>query len=65
MTKIPPAAQVLIDFKPQHDFFIGIDSDGCAFDVMELKQKECFTPATIRAWDLQPISKYRARPRSG
>ncbi len=22
MTKIPPAAQVLIDFKPQHDFFI-------------------------------------------
>ncbi len=58
MTKIPPAAQVLIDFKPRQSFFVGIDSDGCAFDVMELKQKECFTPVTIRAWGLQPISKY-------
>ncbi len=58
MAKTPPSAQVLIDFKPQHDFFIGIDSDGCAFDAMELKQKECFTPSTIRVWGLQPVSKY-------
>jgi phosphoglycolate phosphatase-like HAD superfamily hydrolase len=58
MSKIPPAAQVLIDFKPQQSFFVGIDSDGCAFDAMELKQKECFTPSTIRVWGLQPISKY-------
>lgn len=58
MAKFPPAAQALIDFKPTQPFFIGIDSDGCAFDVMELKQKECFTPVTIRAWGLQPISKY-------
>lgn len=58
MSKIPPAAQVLIDFKPKQSFFVGIDSDGCAFDAMELKQKECFTPSTIRVWGLQPISKY-------
>lgn len=58
MNKIPPSAQVLIDFKPQQSFFVGIDSDGCAFDAMELKQKECFTPSTIRVWELQPISKY-------
>jgi phosphoglycolate phosphatase-like HAD superfamily hydrolase len=44
--------------KPQKDFFIGIDSDGCAFDTMEIKQKECFTPNIIKFWDLQPISKY-------
>jgi len=25
---------------------------------MELKQKECFTPSTIRVWGLQPVSKY-------
>jgi phosphoglycolate phosphatase-like HAD superfamily hydrolase len=25
---------------------------------MELKQKECFTPCTIRCWDLQGVSKY-------
>ena len=24
----------------KHDFFIGIDSDGCVFDTMEVKQKE-------------------------
>ena len=58
MANILPAAQELIDFKPRRSYFIGVDSDGCAFDVMELKQKECFTPITIRAWGLQPISKY-------
>jgi hypothetical protein len=34
--------QRLQQFVPQHPFFIGIDSDGCVFDSMELKQKECF-----------------------
>ncbi|MCU0484891.1 MAG: HAD family hydrolase [Anaerolineales bacterium] len=58
MSKIPPLAQELIDFQPKHPFFVGIDSDGCAFDAMELKQKECFIPSTIRVWGLQPISKY-------
>lgn len=51
-------AQPLRDFKPEHDFFIGIDSDGCAFDTMEVKHKECFTPNTIKHWGLQPVSKY-------
>ena len=31
----------LLNLKPQKEFFIGIDSDGCAFDTMEIKQKEC------------------------
>jgi len=48
----------LINFKPEHDFFIGIDSDGCVFDSMEPKQKECFCPVTIEKWDLAAISKY-------
>lgn len=58
MSAIPDAVQKLIAFQPRHSFFVGIDSDGCAFDAMELKQKECFTPTTIRVWGLQPISKY-------
>src|SRR5512136_1717378 len=58
MSAIPEGAKVLVDFKPSQSFFVGIDSDGCAFDAMELKQKECFTPSTIRVWGLQPISKY-------
>lgn len=51
-------AKVLREFKPGHDFFIGIDSDGCAFDSMEIKQKECFCPNFIKHYDLQPVSKY-------
>ncbi len=51
-------AQPLHDLQPEHEFFIGIDSDGCAFDTMEVKHKECFTPNTIKHWDLQPVSKY-------
>ena len=38
------------------DFFVGIDSDGCAFDTMEIKHKECFIPNIINVWDLQPVS---------
>ncbi len=48
----------LKNMKPQKDFFIGIDSDGCTFDTMEIKQKECFIPNIIKYWNLQPISKY-------
>jgi len=45
-------------FEPQHDYFVGIDSDGCAFDTMEIKHKECFIPNIIKFWDLQPVSKF-------
>ncbi len=58
MSSYPAAAQPLADLQPVKPFFIGIDSDGCAFDTMEIKQKECFCPNTIRYWDLQPVSKY-------
>ena len=51
-------AQALADFKPQSKFFVGIDSDGCAFDSMEIKHKECFCPAIIKYWNLQPVAKY-------
>ena len=42
----------------KHDFFVGIDSDGCVFDTMEVKQKECFCPAFIKHFGMQPASKY-------
>jgi phosphoglycolate phosphatase-like HAD superfamily hydrolase len=57
VTTIPDAAGVLVDFQPAHGFFVGIDSDGCAFDAMEIKHQECFTPTTIRCWGLQPVSR--------
>ena len=46
------------DYTRQHKFVVGIDSDGCAFDTMEIKHKECFIPNTIFHYNLQPISKY-------
>jgi phosphoglycolate phosphatase-like HAD superfamily hydrolase len=51
-------AQTLADFKPQFKFLVGIDSDGCAFDSMEIKHKECFCPNIIKHWNLQAVSKY-------
>ncbi len=48
----------LDSFARQHDFLVGIDSDGCAFDSMEIKHKECFIPNFIKHLGLQPISKY-------
>lgn len=58
MPDYPDAARPLADLEPRHEFFIGIDSDGCAFDTMEIKHKECFIPNIIQYWGLQPISKY-------
>jgi phosphoglycolate phosphatase-like HAD superfamily hydrolase len=53
-----PSYDKLKALKPQHEFFIGIDSDGCVFDSMEIKHKECFIPPFIKHFELQPISKY-------
>lgn len=39
-------------FTPRHDFLIGIDSDGCVFDSMEVKQIRHFHPLILETWDL-------------
>lgn len=46
------------DYKPTKEFLVGIDSDGCVFDTMELKHKECFIPPFINHYGLQGVSKY-------
>jgi len=48
----------LKEFQPRHEFLVGVDSDGCVFDTMEIKQKECFAPVTIDVWSLQAVAKY-------
>ena len=50
-----PALQ---DFRVNHSYFVGLDSDGCVFDSMEIKHKECFAPMFIKHWRLQAASKY-------
>lgn len=45
-------------FRPRHQFLIGIDSDGCVFDTMEVKQKRCLQPNIIKHWSLEAIAPY-------
>lgn len=51
-------SNILEDMKKEHDFLVCVDSDGCVFDNMELKHKECFCPATVNIWGLQGVSRY-------
>jgi phosphoglycolate phosphatase-like HAD superfamily hydrolase len=56
MADVDPA-KPLKDFKPKYKFFVGIDSDGCAFDTMGIKQRECFCPWLIAYFGLQPVAQ--------
>ena len=56
MANVDPA-KPLKDFKPQKKFFVGIDSDGCCFDTMGIKQRECFCPWMIGHFSLQPVAQ--------
>jgi len=58
MTAPGDAQRILREFPKRNDFFVGIDSDGCAFDTMEVKHKECFIPNIIKFYNLAAISKY-------
>ncbi len=60
MTMTTPAdpQAALRDFPRRHEFFVGIDSDGCAFDTMEVKHKECFIPPFIKHFHLAAVAKY-------
>ena len=56
MTDFDPA-KPLKEFKPKKKFFVGIDSDGCVFDTMGIKQRECFCPWMIAYFGLQPVAQ--------
>jgi phosphoglycolate phosphatase-like HAD superfamily hydrolase len=56
MANVDPA-KPLREFKPKKKFFVGIDSDGCAFDSMGIKQRECFCPWMIGHFGLQPVAQ--------
>ena len=42
-------------FSSRHPYLIGIDSDGCVFDSMEVKQVMHFHPLIIKHWSLRKI----------
>ena len=47
----------LTEFKPNKEYFVGVDSDGCVFDNMGIKQEECFCPLMIGYFGLQPVAR--------
>ncbi len=49
----------LIHFKPKHDVLVAIDSDGCVFDSMTIKQR-IFHTGIISFWGLEAVeSEFR------
>ena len=55
--KMTDYAKPLKDLKPTKKFLVAIDSDGCAFDAMGIKQRECFCPWMIGCFGLQPVAE--------
>jgi len=49
--------ETLKALEPRRDFFVGIDSDGCAFDTMEVKHKYCFVVAVLQAFGLAALAR--------
>lgn len=47
----------LLNLRPRHDSFIGVDSDGCVFPSMEIKQKQCFHSLIISLWGLERVER--------
>ena len=47
--------QDLVSLVPAADSFVGVDSDGCVFDTMRVKQCLHFHPLIIRHWGLEAV----------
>jgi phosphoglycolate phosphatase-like HAD superfamily hydrolase len=43
--------------KPSKEFFVGIDSDGCCFNSMEVKHNDSFSVNFVRFFGLQALSR--------
>ncbi len=54
---MPTPKEALQAFSATQDYLVCIDSDGCAFDTMGIKQRECFCPWMIQAFGLQPVAE--------
>ena len=49
--------KALREMVPTKEFLVAIDSDGCVFDAMGIKQRECFCPMLIAYFGLQPVAE--------
>lgn len=51
-----------MNFTRKKDFFVGVDSDGTAFDSMTIKHTHAFIPAMVRVF-LQDLTKNAVKSR--
>jgi phosphoglycolate phosphatase-like HAD superfamily hydrolase len=42
---------------PKYDYFVGVDSDGSAFDTMKIKHNKVFIPLAVKIWGLEKVEK--------
>ncbi len=54
---MPDLAEPLKTLQATKSFFVGIDSDGCVFDTMGIKHRECFCPLLVGYFHLQPVAQ--------
>lgn len=54
---MPDLAEPLKILRATKSFFVGIDSDGCVFDTMGIKHRECFCPLLVGYFHLQPVAQ--------
>jgi phosphoglycolate phosphatase-like HAD superfamily hydrolase len=47
----------LKQFRPSKEFFVGIESNGCAFNSMEVKHNDCFSVNLVKHFGLAAISR--------
>ncbi|MDD5706897.1 MAG: HAD family hydrolase [Kiritimatiellae bacterium] len=52
-----PNASAFVPPSKRHDTLVGIDSDGCVFDTMDVKQRRHFHPLIVRWWGLELIER--------
>jgi len=49
--------KALQQMQPTKKYLVAIDSDGCVFDAMGIKHRECFCPMLIAYFGLQPVAE--------
>src|SRR4028118_1686051 len=42
---------------PSPPFFVGVDSDGCVFNSMEVKHNDCFSVNVVKHFGLAAVSR--------
>lgn len=51
------AQSALRNLRPSFDAFVGVDSDGCVFNTMGVKQRDHFHPLILRHWGIEALEQ--------